>query len=325
MTIEKLLKISLSAYFFLCVTLDVSAAEFPNEKPIRMVVGFTAGGAADKLARPVAERMSKYLGQTIVMDYRPGAAGGIALEVVARAPADGYTIHLTSQGPMTFGPSLRKANFDPVNDFTPIGMVGSGGSIIAVLPNSPAKDIKTFIALAKENPAKWSYGTSGVGGSGHLAAEQLKLATGLQIAHVPYKGGAGALTDLLGGHIPVLFSSIGAIAPNIESGQVKALAVTSLKRSSSFPDLPTVAESGFPGFDSPVWFGVVAPAGLAPDVMNKLVAAMNAAIDDPQEQALIKQDGYEPVKMTPAEMKATIEAELKQWADLIKKSGMKPD
>jgi tripartite-type tricarboxylate transporter receptor subunit TctC len=133
------------------------------------------------------------------------------------------------------------------------------------------------------------------------------------------------LTDLLGGHIPVLFSSIGAIAPNIESGQVKALAVTSLKRSSSFPDLPTVAESGFPGFDSPVWFGVVAPAGLAPDVMNKLVAAMNAAIDDPQEQALIKQDGYEPVKMTPAEMKATIEAELKQWTDLIKKSGMKPD
>jgi len=301
------------------------AAQYPSEKPIRMVVGFTAGGAADKLARPVADRMSKALGQTIVMDYRPGAAGGIALEVVARSAPDGYTIHLTSQGPMTFGPSLRKASFDPVKDFTPIGMVGRGGSIIAVLPDSPAKDVQTFIALAKESPAKWSYGTSGVGGSGHLAAEQLKLATDMKIAHVPYKGGAGALTDLLGGHINVLFSSIGSIAPNIEAGQVKALAVTSLARSSLFPNVPTIAESGFPGFDSPVWFGVVAPAGLPEDVRQKLVKALNVAIDDPEEQSLIRQDGYEPIKMTPQEMTAAIKAELTQWADLIKKSGMNPD
>jgi tripartite-type tricarboxylate transporter receptor subunit TctC len=301
------------------------AADYPADKPIKMVVGFTAGGAADKLARPVADRMAKFLGQTIVMEYRPGVAGGIALELVARAPADGYTIHLTSQGPMTFGPSLRKANFDPVKDFTPIGMVSSGGSLIAVLPTSPAKDVKSFIDLAKANPAQWSYGTSGIGGSGHLAAEQFKIETGLQIAHVPYKGGAGALTDLLGGHIPVLFSSIGSIASNVEAGQVKALAVSSLARSSMFPNVPTIAESGFPGFDSPVWFGVVAPAGLPAAITAKLVAALNATMDDPEVLKIIRQDGYEPLKMTPEEMKAAIQNELKQWADLIKKTGMKAD
>ena len=302
-----------------------AAAEYPADKPIKMVVGFTAGGAADKLARPVADRMAKFLGQTIVMEYRPGVAGGIALELVARAPADGYTIHLTSQGPMTFGPSLRKANFDPVNDFTPIGMVSSGGSLIAVLPSSPAKDVKSFIALAKANPSQWSYGTSGIGGSGHLAAEQFKIETGLQISHVPYKGGAGALTDLLGGHIPVLFSSIGSIATNVEAGQVKALAVSSITRSSMFPNVPTIAESGFPGFDSPVWFGVVGPAGLPAAITAKLVAALNATMDDPEVLKVIRQDGYEPLKMTPEQMKAAIQDELKQWADLIKKTGMKAD
>jgi len=301
------------------------AADYPSEKPIKMVVGFTPGGAADKLARPVADRMAKFLGQTIVMEYKPGVAGGIALELVARAPADGYTIHLTSQGPMTFGPSLRKAKFDPLNDFTPIGMVSSGGSLIAVLPTSAAKDVKSFIALAKANPAQWSYGTSGIGGSGHLAAEQFKLVTGLQIAHVPYKGGAGALTDLLGGHIPILFSSIGSIATNVEAGQVKALAVSSLTRSSLFPNVPTIAESGFPGFDSPVWFGVVAPAGLTANVTSKLVAALNAAMGDPEILRIIRQDGYEPLKMTPEQMKAAIQTELKQWAELITRTGMKAD
>jgi tripartite-type tricarboxylate transporter receptor subunit TctC len=226
---------------------------------------------------------------------------------------------------MTFGPSLRKVNFDPVNDFTPIGMVSSGGSLIAVLPTSQAKDVKSFIALAKANPTQWSYGTSGIGGSGHLAAEQFKIATGLQISHVPYKGGAGALTDLLGGHIPVLFSSIGSIATNVEAGQVTALAVSSIARSSLFPNVPTIAESGFPGFDSPVWFGVVGPAGLPAAITTKLVAALNAAMDDPEVLKVIRQDGYEPLKMTPEQMKAAIQSELKQWADLIKKTGMKAD
>ena len=316
--------LTLATAFFGMPMLSV-AADYPSEKPIKMVVGFTPGGAADKLARPVADRMAKFLGQTIVMEYKPGVAGGIALELVARAPADGYTIHLTSQGPMTFGPSLRKANFDPLNDFTPIGMVSSGGSLIAVLPTSAAKDVKSFIALAKANPAQWSYGTSGIGGSGHLAAEQFKLVTGLQIAHVPYKGGAGALTDLLGGHIPILFSSIGSIATNVEAGHVKALAVSSLTRSSLFPNVPTIAESGFPGFDSPVWFGVVAPAGLTANVTSKLVAALNAAMGDSEVLRIIRQDGYEPLKMTPEQMKAAIQTELKQWAELINRTGMKAD
>ncbi|PHY07079.1 MAG: hypothetical protein CK528_06325 [Alcaligenaceae bacterium] len=324
MRLINLATLALATAFFGMPMLSV-AADYPSEKPIKMVVGFTPGGAADKLARPVADRMAKFLGQTIVMEYKPGVAGGIALELVARAPADGYTIHLTSQGPMTFGPSLRKANFDPLNDFTPIGMVSSGGSLIAVLPASAAKDVKSFIALAKANPAQWSYGTSGIGGSGHLAAEQFKLVTGLQIAHVPYKGGAGALTDLLGGHIPILFSSIGSIATNVEAGQVKALAVSSLTRSSLFPNVPTIAESGFPGFDSPVWFGVVAPAGLTANVTSKLVAALNVAMGDPEVLRIIRQDGYEPLKMTPEQMKAAIQTELKQWAELINRTGMKAD
>ncbi|MEI8401414.1 MAG: tripartite tricarboxylate transporter substrate binding protein [Alcaligenaceae bacterium] len=303
----------------------VAAAEYPADKPIKMVVGFTAGGAADKLARPVADRMAKFLGQTIVMEYRPGVAGGIALELVARAPADGYTIHLTSQGPMTFGPSLRKASFDPVNDFTPIGMVSSGGSLIAVLPTSPAKDVKSFIALAKANPSQWSYGTSGIGGSGHLAAEQFKIETGLQISHVPYKGGAGALTDLLGGHIPVLFSSIGSIATNVEAGQVKALAVSSITRSSMFPDVPTIAESGFPGYDMDTWIAMFVPRQTPDAVVDILYKATIEAVKAPDVQERIKSQAGIVRTGTPAELDALVKTEIVQFTKIVKDSNIKPE
>ena len=300
-------------------------ADYPADKPIRMVIGYAAGGAADKLARPIAEKVSKIIGQSIVMDYRPGAGGAIALDVVARTPPDGYTIHLTDSGPATILPNLRKTSYDPLKDFAPIAMVGSGGTVIVTLPDSPAKDIKTFIELAKKDPAAWSYGTSGIGGVAHLSAEQLKSVTGMTITHVPYKGGAPALVELLGGHIPVLFSSMGSASAHLEAGRVKGLAVTSIKRAKMLPNVPTLAESGYPGFDAQIWFGFVGPAGLPDNVMKVLVPAFNEAMKDPDIVKMIENEGYDPLNLTPAQMHDKIKSDLVQWARVIKEANVTLD
>lgn len=301
------------------------AADYPTEKPIRMIVGYTTGGAADKLIRPISDRVSKIIGQQIIMDYKPGAGGAVALELLTRAPADGYTLHIVDSGPLTILPSLRKTPYDPVKDFTPVAMLAGGGSVIVTLPNSPAKDVKTLIELAKKNPQDWSYGTSGVGGVAHLAAEQFKVATGLKIDHVPYKGGAPAVIELLGGHIPMLFSSLGSAATNIEAGRLKPLAVTSLNRSGLFPDVPTLAESGFPGFDSSIWYGIIAPAGLPKEVMDKLVPAFKQALADPGQIEAIRKEGYDAMPMTPVEMQKKIKDDIVQWDKVIKETGVKID
>ena len=300
-------------------------ADYPADKPIRLVIGYSAGGAADQLARPIAEKVSKIIGQSIIMDYRPGAGGAIAMEVVARTPPDGYTLHLTDSGPATILPNLRKTSYDPLRDFTSIAMVGSGGTVIVARPDSPARDIKTFIELAKKDPAAWSYGTSGIGGVGHLSAEQLKSVTGMTITHVPYKGGAPALVELMGGHIPVLFSSLGSASAHLEAGRVKGLAVTSINRAKALPDVPTLAESGYPGFDAQIWFGFVGPAGLPDSVMKILVPAFNQAMKDPDIVRMIEHEGYDPLNLTPAQMHDKIKSDLVQWAKVIKEANVTLD
>ena len=303
----------------------MALADYPADKPIRLVIGYSAGGAADQLARPIAEKVSKIIGQSIVMEYRPGAGGAIALEVVARTPPDGYTIHLTDSGPATILPNLRKTSYDPLKDFTSIAMVGSGGTVIVALPTSPAKDVKTFIELAKKDPAAWSYGTSGIGGVGHLSAEQLKAVTGMTITHVPYKGGAPALVELMGGHIPVLFSSLGSASAHLDAGRVKGLAVTSINRAKALPDVPTLAESGYPGFDAQIWFGFVGPAGLPDNVMKVLVPAFNKAMKDPDIVKMIEHEGYDPLNLTPVQMHDKIKSDLGQWARVIKEANVTLD
>ena len=296
-------------------------ADYPD-KPIRMVVGYAPGGGADNLIRPIAERLSKILGQPIVMDYRAGAGGVIAAELLARAPADGYTLHITDSGPMTIVPNMRKTAYNPLTDFTPISMVGGGGTVIVTPANSPATDLKKLIELMKQKPAAWSYGTSGIGGVGHLAGEQFKAAAGVNITHVPYKGGAPAMVELLGGHIPVLFSSLGAAASHIKAGRITPLAVTSAKRSTLLAETPTLAESGFAGLDASIWFGIVGPPGLPATVMDKLVPALNAVMREPDVQAAIRKEGYEPMLFTPAEMRLQISQDLTRWGKTVKEANV---
>lgn len=313
--------LKISSLLFFCVALAVPAtsalADYPD-KPIRMIIGYPPGGGADNLMRPIGDRLSKILGQPIVMEYRAGAGGVIAADLVAHAPPDGYTLHITDSGPMTIVPNLRKTGYNPLTDFTPVSMVGGGGTVIVVPPGSPATDVKSLIELMKQKPDTWSYGTSGIGGVGHLAGEQFKAAAGVKIKHIPYKGGAPAIVELMGGHLPVLFSSLGSAAAHIKAGRLVPLAVTSATRSSMFPDTPTLAESGFPGFDASIWFGIVGPAGLPDRVMGKLLHALNAVMQDPSVQDAIRKEGYEPMLFTPAQMRTQISQDLTRWGKTVR-------
>ena len=301
-----------------------SFAEYPD-KPIRMIVGYSPGGAADNLIRPLSERMSRILGQSIVMEYHPGAGGAIAADILAKAAPDGYTLHITDSGPMTIVPKMKKTPYNPLTDFTPLTMVGVGGVVLVTPANSPATNVKKLIELMKDKPGTWSYGTSGIGGVGHLAAEQFQIATGTKLTHVPYKGGAPAIVELIGGHVPLLFSSLGAASAHIQAGRIKALAVTSIKRSSMFPDVPTLAESGYPNFDASIWFGVVGPAKLPQAVLDKLLPAFQTALQDPAVQEAIHKEGYDSVNMTPSQMQKQIVQDLDSWSKVIKSANITYD
>lgn len=319
-----MIKTLLTATFGLAALVSPASAEYPD-KPIRMVVGYAPGGAADKLVRPITDRLSRMFKQPFVMDYKPGAGAALAAEITAKAPADGYTFHITDSGPMTILPHMRKLGYDPLSSFTPISMVGGGGVVVVVLPTSKATDMKSLVELAKKDPKNWSYGTSGVGGVGHLAGEQFKAAAKLDIGHIPYKGGSPAITELLGGHVPVLFSSLGSAASHIQAGKLRALADSSSKRSSMFPDVPTMAEAGFPGFDASIWFGIVGPAGLPKEVMDKWVPALASVLKDPEVIAAIKREGYDPMPMTPQQTTERIKSDFELWGKTVRSANITAD
>ena len=319
-----MLKTLLATAFCLTALVSPVSAEYPD-KPLRMVVGYAPGGAADKLVRPITDRLARVLKQPFVIDYKPGAGAALAAELTAKAPADGYTLHITDSGPMTILPHMRKLGYDPLSSFTPISMVGGGGVIVVVLPSSKATDMKSLIELAKKDPKNWSYGTSGVGGVGHLAGEQFKAAAKINIDHIPYKGGSPAITELLGGHVPLLFSSLGAAASHIQAGRLRALADSSGKRSSMFPDVPTMAEAGFPGFDASIWFSIVGPAGLPKEVMDKLVPALTSVMKDPEVILAIKREGYDPMPMTPQQTAERIKSDFELWGKTVKSANITAD
>ena len=312
------------ALFGLAVLPQQATAQYPN-KPIKMIIGYTAGGAADKLIRPIAERVSKIIGQPFIMEYRPGAGAAIALDIAAKADPDGYTLHITDSGPMVILPNMRKLAYDPLKDFTSVAMIAGGGTVIVVRPDSAAKDIQSLIALAKKDPAKWSYGTSGIGGVGHLAGEQLNKLENLNITHVPYKGGNPAVVEVLGGHVPFLFSSLGSAATQLEAGALKPLAVTSLKRSVMLPNVPTLDESGYKGFDAAIWFSIVGPKGLPGEVMAKIVPAFNEVMKDPAIIKGIQVDGYDMMPMTPAQMDELVKKDLAKWGRIIKEANVRDE
>jgi tripartite-type tricarboxylate transporter receptor subunit TctC len=301
-----------------------TASAFPNQ-PIRMVVPYPPGGPTDITARVVAAEMSKTIGQNIVIDNRPGASGMIGSEMVTKATPDGYTL-LANASIHVINPSVYPdMRFDAIKDFVPITQLAQVPLVLVVPANSPIKSVKDLVGYAKANPGKVNFGSAGSASAQHLAGESFKIAAGIQMQHIPYKGSAPALTDLAGGQLQLMFDSMPSATPMINSGKLRAIAVTTTTRAKARPDLPTIAESGFPGFDISTWYAYWAPKGTPADVVEKLAASAAQALKNPEVIAKYEAMGAEPVGSTPAQFAAYVESEAKKWSDIVKKSGAKLD
>lgn len=299
------------------------AQAWPTQ-PIKMVIGYSTGGAADIVARTVAHGAQKVLGQQIIMEYKPGAGGAIAAAAVARAPADGYTIYLTDTGAMSIIPNLRQVGYDPVRDFTPISYIGSAGLVLLANPQVPATDIPSLIKLLKAKPDAYSYSSSGIGSPHQLAGELFKQMTGTEARHIPYKGAAPALNDLMGGQVQLSFATIAPALPLIQSGKVRAIGVTSAQRAASLPQVPTIAEQGVKGYDATPWFAMVAPPNLPPAVAAKLQSAFATALADKELVAALEKLGTEDVTArTPAAVSQIVRADLEKWGRVTRTAGIK--
>jgi tripartite-type tricarboxylate transporter receptor subunit TctC len=299
------------------------AQDYPT-RPITLIVPYAAGGGNDVMARIVADKMGAALGQPIVVENRGGAGGSIATRAVAHAPADGYTLGLGGTGTLAIDPSLYpNVGYDPRKDFAPVGLIATSALVVLVHPSVPAKTIPELIALAKQDPGKLAYASAGVGSGIHLGAELFAYMAGIRLTHIPYKGSAPALTDLLGGHVQIYFSSLPPAIGLVQDGKVRALAVTGPERSKIFPDLPTVAESGLPGYAAVLHYGIVAPAGTRKPIVDKLAAALRVAIASPDVASKIAADGAEAMGMTPEEYAADIDREEAKWSEVVRRSGAK--
>ncbi len=302
-----------------------AAQSYPN-RPIRFIVPFAPGGSTDTLARTLGQKLSEALGQQLVVDNRSGANGNIGTEMVARAVPDGYTILLGYIANLAIGPSLyEKLPFDPVRDFAPITQLAASPNIFVAHPSLPAKAFKGFIAYAKANPQKINFASAAVASPGHLAGELLNAAAGIQMQHVPYKGSGQAVIDLLAGNVQVMFSGMSSVMPHIKAGKLQPLAVTGSRRSSAVPDLPTIAESGFPGFEATAWYGVLAPAGTPKPIINRLHGEIVKALALPDVKERLGNVGFELVGSTPEAFGAYIKTETTKWAKVVKSSGVKPE
>lgn len=301
------------------------ANDYPT-KPIRLVVPFAAAGTTDFLARAIAQKLGSNLGTSVVVDNRPGAGGNIGSDIVAKSEPDGYTLLLGTVGTHAINASLyKKMPYDTVKDFAPVTLVASVPNMVVVHPSVPAKSIKELIALAKAKPGSLSFGSSGSGSSIHLSGELFKSMAGVDMLHVPYKGSGPAVSDLIGGQINMMFDNMPSSLPHVKAGRLRAIAVTSAKRSPAMPDLPTVAESGVPGYESVAWFGVLAPAGTPPALVKKLNAEIVKVLKSPDVAQRLASQGAEPVYNTPEEFSALIKTEMVKWAKVIKASGAQVD
>ncbi len=296
--------------------LAAPAADYPT-KPIRMLVGFAPGGGTDATARAMAGKLSERLGQQVVIDNRPGAAGNIATEITAKATPDGYTILMGTIAALSINPSLyKKLPFDSLKDVLPISRAVDSTNILVVHPSVPAKNVKELIALAKTKSLNG--GSSGIGGAGHLALELFNLQAGTNIVHVAYKGGGPAMADLLGGQINLIFATAASAMPHIKSGRIRALAVTTAKRSGLVPDLPTVAEAGLPGFEANNWYGVLAPHGTPRPIIDRLNKEVVAVLNMPDVKEFLFKQGLDAAPSTPEDFGAYIRSEKEKWEKVIK-------
>jgi len=297
-----------------------SAAEYPT-KPIRMLVGFAPGGGTDTTARAMAAKLSERLGQQVIIDNRPGAAGNIAAEITSQANPDGYTVLMGTIAALAINPSLyKKLPFDPLKDIIPVSRAVDSTNVLVLHPSVPAKTVKELIALAKTKSLNG--GSSGVGGAGHLALELFNLQAGTKMVHVPYKGGGPAMVDLLGGNIQLIFATAASAVPHIKSGKIRALAVTTAKRSGLVPELPTVAEAGLPGFEANNWYGVLVPAGTPRAIVNRLNKDVVAVLNLPDLKDFLFKQGLDAAPSTPEAFAAYIRSEKAQWEKVIKAAGL---
>jgi tripartite-type tricarboxylate transporter receptor subunit TctC len=311
------LKIVIGAAAGFC-SLSAWAQSWPD-KAIKLVLGYTTGGATDSTARIIGRPLEQIIKQSVIMDYKPGAGASIGAEFVARAAPDGYTLGLTDTGPLCIMPNLRKVSYDPLTSFTPISYVCTTGLVLIVNPDLPVKNIQELIALVKTKPGQFSYASSGVGSVHHLAGELFKVRAGLAIVHIPYRGAGPALTDLVGGQIPIMFATIGPALAMIAAGKARALGVTSLTRSSSLPNVPTIAEQGLKGYEAVLRFMVMGPAKMPTAITSKLQADFKTVISDNAVVGELKKLGNDDiVYKTPSEIEAMIQDDYRKWGALIK-------
>jgi tripartite-type tricarboxylate transporter receptor subunit TctC len=297
-------------------------AEYPD-KPIKIIHGFSSGGGSDIFLRTIIPEFSKNLGQKIIVDYRTGASGNIAMDTVAKAKPDGYTLLMGTPG-LAINPSLYKSlTFDPMSDFAPISIIGSVPNVLVVHPDVPAKSVKELIAIAKASPGKLNYASPGAGSSLHLAAEQFKFATGINLFHIPYKGGAKAMAGVVSGRVQVMFNVLPSALPQIKAGTIRPLAVGSATRVDTLPKVPTIQEAGVPGFIAVTWNGILAPAGTPEKIVSKLNRALVAAMKSPALGKQLAKIGQEPKWSTPEAFRDFIAAETKKWQRVIPASGIK--
>jgi tripartite-type tricarboxylate transporter receptor subunit TctC len=316
--------VALVSGFVLTGLAHAQTAKYPA-KPIRMVVGYAAGGGSDIMGRLIAQQIAEGLGQQVVVENRAGAAQNIAAEFVAKSPADGYTVFLSSAA-LGINVSLYpKLNYDPVKDFVPVAVFATSPNLLLVHPSFPAKNAREFIAVAKKNPGKLNFSSSGSGSSQHLSGEMLKIQIGVDMTHIPYKGSAPSMTALASGEVDFSFNNIPSAQPLMVPGRVRALAITSEKRSALLPELPTMIEGGVAGFVTQTWYGVLVPAGTPADVVNALNAAIVKAVQKDDFRARLAQTGADPIAESPDYFRRLLRDEIDRWGKVVRASKARPE
>ncbi len=318
----KALFIAVSVVLSLAIPAASRAQDYPN-KPVRIIVPFSAGGVADLLPRLVGEKVSQKWGQPVVVENKVGAAGNIGMAEVARAEPDGYTLGLAPTGNLTVNPTLFKnLPFDTHKDLTPVTLLAQSPNVLVVHPSVPAKTFKELVAYAKANPGKLNFASPGAGSGAHLAGELLNLEAGIKAVHIPYKGLAPAVNDLLGGQVQMMFAGVSTVLQHVKSGRLVAIAMASPKRNPQLPELPTVAESGIAGFDVTSWYGIVARSGTPPATIQKIQRDMAEALRTEDVRRKLAELGLEPVGNTPEQFAAIIQAESRKWGDIVRKANI---